>query len=131
MSNDAARGRPSALQYIAYCYGRVLPDSMKDWVRTDLGGKGATGRTVIRFAIPAILVLAPFWLIPTTLYVHASMTLPIFLPFLYVHPRAEQGVASAHGSSKHGLDPELADEYKRLREAPIHRAYIERYGPRS
>ena len=113
-----------------YCYGRVLPESMKDWVRTDLGGKGATGRTVIRFAIPAILVLAPFWLIPTTLYVHASMTLPIFLPYL-LFTHALNKVWRRHMLSKHGLDPALADEYKRSREAPIHRAYIERYGPRS
>jgi len=56
MSNDTGRPRPNVVQYIAYCYGRVLPESMKEWVRTDLGGKGATGRTVIRFAIPAILV---------------------------------------------------------------------------
>ena len=130
MSNDAARGRPSALQYIAYCYGRVLPDSMKDWVRNDLGGKGATGRTVIRFAIPAILVLAPFWLIPTTLYVHASMTLPIFLPYvLFTH--ALNRVWRRHLLSKNGLDPDLADEHKRSRDAHIHRGYIERYGPRS
>jgi len=27
-----------------------------------------------------------------------------------------------HMLSKHGLDPALADEYKRSREAPIHRA---------
>ena len=67
MSSTDTGPRPKLLQYVAYCYGRVLPDSMKDWVRNDLGGKGATGRTMIRFAIPAILVLAPFWLIPTTL----------------------------------------------------------------
>ena len=128
MSNDTGRPRPNVVQYIAYCYGRVLPESMRDWVRNDLGGKGATGRTVIRFAIPAILVLAPFWLIPTTLYVHASMTLPIFLPYL-LFTHALNKVWRRHMLSKHGLDPALADEYKRSREAPIHRAYIERYGP--
>ena len=69
MSNDPGRSRPNVVQYIAYCYGWVLPDSM-------------TSRTIIRFAIPAILVLAPFWLIPTTLYLHVSMTLPIFLPYV-------------------------------------------------
>jgi len=40
MSNDTGRPRPNVVQYIAYCYGRVLPDSMKDWVRNDLGGQG-------------------------------------------------------------------------------------------
>ena len=29
------------LGYIAYCYRRVLPDSMQDWVHNDLAGKGA------------------------------------------------------------------------------------------
>ena len=75
MTQDAA-GR-NILGYIAYCYGRVLPDSMRDWVHNDLAGKGAVTRTIIRAAIPALLVLGPFWLLPTTLYVHAAMTLPI------------------------------------------------------
>lgn len=130
MRSDVGRGRPNFWQYVTYCYGRALPDSMKDWVRADLGGKGATGRTMIRFIIPAIVVLAPFWLIPTTLYVHASMTLPIFLPYvLFTH--ALNRVWRRHLLSKNGMDPDLADEYKRSRDAHIHRAYAERYGPRS
>jgi Family of unknown function (DUF5313) len=129
MSNNTGPSRPNVLQYIGYCYGRVLPDSMKDWVRKDLGGKGATIRTMIRLIIPAILILAPFWLIPTTLYVHASMTLPIFLPYvMFTH--ALNKVWRRHLLRKHGLDPDLADEYVRTRDAHIHRAYIERYGPR-
>ncbi|WP_136246168.1 DUF5313 domain-containing protein [Mycobacterium intracellulare] len=129
MSSEPERRRPSARQYIAYCYGRVLPASMRDWVRNDLAGKGATGRTMIRAIIPAFLVLAPFWLIPTTLYVHASMTLPIFLPFiLFAH--ALNKVWRRHRLAQHGLDPDVVDEYARKRDAHIHRAYIERYGPR-
>jgi hypothetical protein len=130
MSNDAGRPRPNVAQYIAYCYGKALPASMHDWVRNDLGGKGATVRTMIRFIIPAVVVLAPFWLIPTTLYVHASMTLPIFLPYvLFTH--ALNKVWRRHLLSKNGQDPDLADEHKRTRDAHIHRGYIERYGPRS
>jgi hypothetical protein len=129
MSNDTGRRRLNVLQYIAYSYGRVLPDSMQDWVRNDLAGKGATTRTMIRVIIPAVLVLAPFWLIPTTLYVHASMTLPIFLPYvLFSH--ALQKVWRRHRLRQHGLDPDLVDELARKRNAHIHRAYIERYGPR-
>ena len=129
MSNDPRRRRPTALQYLAYCYGAVLPASMHDWVRNDLTGKGAARRTMIRAAIPAFLVLAPFWLIPTTLYVHASMTLPIFLPFiLFTH--ALNKVWRRHMLQVHGLDPELADERARQRDAHIHRSYAERYGPR-
>ncbi|WP_319449410.1 MULTISPECIES: DUF5313 domain-containing protein [unclassified Mycobacterium] len=130
MSNEPERRRPSAMQYIAYCYGRVLPASMRDWVRNDLAGKGATRRTMIRAIIPAFLVLAPFWLIPTTLYVHASMTLPIFLPFiLFAH--ALNKVWRRHRLAQHGLDPDVVDEYIRKRDAHIHRAYIDRYGPRT
>lgn len=129
VSTASTRTKPNVLEYIGYCYGRRLPDTLRDWVRRDLGGKGATGRTMIRFILPAILVLAPFWLIPTTLYVHASMTVPIFLPYvLFTH--ALNKVWRRHVLSKHGLDPDLADEYARSREAPIHQAYIDRYGPR-
>ena len=129
MSNDTPASRPNVGQYIAYSYGKVLPASMRDWVRNDLAGKGATARTMIRAAIPALLVLAPFWLIPTTLYVHASMTLPIFIPFvLFSH--ALNKVWRRHRLAQHGLDPNLVDALARKRDAHIHQAYIERYGPR-
>ena len=130
MSNDPRRRRrPTALQYLAYCYGAVLPASMHDWVRNDLTGKGAARRTMIRAVLPAFLVLAPFWLIPTTLYVHASMTLPIFLPFiLFTH--ALNKVWRRHRLAQHGFDPDIVDDYIRKRDAHVHRAYIERYGPR-
>lgn len=130
MSDDTERRRPNVFQYIAYCYGRALPNSTQDWVRNDLGGKGATTRTMLRWAIPAVLVLAPFWLIPTTLVVHLSMTLPIFAPYV-MFSHALDKAWRRHRLSQHGLDPDLADEYKRKRDAHIHRAYIERYGPRS
>ncbi|MEU9809189.1 DUF5313 family protein, partial [Mycobacterium sp. NPDC050853] len=31
-----AADRPTAWQYIAYSYGKRLPDSMRDWVANDL-----------------------------------------------------------------------------------------------
>ena len=34
------RTKPNAWQYIRYCCGARLPDSMRDWVRRDLAGKG-------------------------------------------------------------------------------------------
>ncbi|MDT5143770.1 MAG: hypothetical protein QOI79_3133, partial [Mycobacterium sp.] len=52
MSDSDVRRRPSALQYIRYCCGGRLPDSMRDWVRNDLAGKGATARMMIRVAVP-------------------------------------------------------------------------------
>lgn len=130
MSDATERRRPSVFQYIAYCYGRALPSSMRAWVRNDLGGKGATTRTMVRWAIPALLVLAPFWLIPTTFVVHLSMTLPIFAPYV-MFSHALDKPWRRHRLRQHGLDADLADEYKRKRDAHIHRAYIERHGPRS
>jgi hypothetical protein len=130
MSNDTARTRPNPWEYIGYCYGRRLPDSMRDWVRNDLAGKGATFRMMVRVFIPAFLIMVPFWFIPTTLDVHLSMTLPILLPFvLFSH--ALNKVWRRHMLRKHGLDPNLADEHSRQKNAHIHEAYIERYGPRS
>ena len=78
-----SRTKPSFFQLVGYCLGKRLPDSMLDWVRNDLAGPGATRRLMLRVLIPAVLVLAPFWLIPTTLYVHLSMTVPILIPFVY------------------------------------------------
>jgi hypothetical protein len=130
MSGGAAPTKPSLLQYIGYSYGKQLPDSMRDWVRNDLAGKGATGRMMIRVFVPALLILAPFWLIPTTLVVHLSMTLPILIPFVYFS-HALNKVWRRHMLRKHGLDPGLVDELSRQKNAHIHQAYIEKYGPRS
>ncbi len=102
---------------------------MRDWVRNDLAGKGATGRMMRRVAVPAVLVLAPFWLIPTTLEVHLSMTLPILIPFVYFS-HALNKVWRRHMLQVHGLNPDLVDELRRKKDAHIHQAYIERYGPR-
>lgn len=130
MNNDTERSRPNFVQYLAYSYGRVLPGSMRDWVREDLAGKGAARRVIIRVTIPAVLVLAPFWLIPTTLYVHASMTLPILIPFVYFS-HALNKVWRRHRLAEHGLDPNLVEDRARIRDADVHRAYAERYGPRA
>jgi Family of unknown function (DUF5313) len=130
MTKDTSRSKPNLLQYIGYSYGMRLPDSMRGWVREDLAGKGATIRMMIRVFIPAFLILAPFWFIPTTLDVHLSMTLPILIPFVFFS-HALNKVWRRHMLAKHGLDPGLADELSRKKNAHIHEAYIERYGPRS
>ncbi|MDT7731282.1 MAG: hypothetical protein QOK45_1535 [Mycobacterium sp.] len=130
MSNATARTRPNLWEYIGYCYGRRLPDSMRNWLSNDLAGMGATIRTMVRAAIPALLVLSPFWFIPMSLYLHLSTTLPIFIPFvLFSH--ALNKVWRRHRLRQHGLDPNLVDELSREKNAHIHQAYIEKYGPRS
>lgn len=130
MSSPTARTHPGALEYIAYCYGRRLPYSMRDWVANDLAGPGATVRMMIRVAIPAVLILAPFWLIHTTLYVHLSMTVPILIPFVFFS-HALNKVWRRHMLRIHNIDPGMVDELARKRDAHIHRAYIEKYGPRT
>ena len=127
---ERAATKPSPWQYIKYCYGGRLPDSMRDWVRNDLAGKGATRRMMIRMFIPAFVVLLPFWFIPTTLVVHLSMTVPILIPFVYFS-HALNKVWRRHMLRAHGLDPSLVDELSRKKNARVHEAYIERYGPRS
>lgn len=129
MSQDANRTRPNFFQFLRYCFGGRLPDSMRDWVRNDLAGKGASARMMRRVAVPAVIVLAPFWLIPTTLDVHLGMTLPILIPFVYFS-HALNKVWRRHMLAVHDLDPELVDELARKRDAHIHQSYIERYGPR-
>ncbi|MGV0716769.1 DUF5313 domain-containing protein [Mycolicibacterium sp. XJ662] len=124
------RTRPNLWEYIGYSYGRRLPDSMRDWVRNDLAGEGATRRMMIRVFIPAFIVVAPFWFIPTTLDVHLTMTLPILIPFVYFS-HALNKVWRRHMLAKHGLDPALVDEISRRKKAHVHQAYIDRFGPRS
>lgn len=125
MAND----RPTLLQYVAYSYGRRLPDSMRSWVSHDLAGEGAVRRHVIRAAIPPLLVLAPFWLLPASPYVHLEMTAPICIWALLMSVALNK-VWRRYRSAQHNLDPNLVDAIKRKKDAHIHEAYIRRYGPR-
>jgi len=119
---------PNALQYVAYCYGKVLPASMSDWVRNDLAGKGARWRTLWRVTIPALLVIAPLWLIPASPVMHMAMGALLFVPFIYF-AHALDKIWRVHRLRQHGLDPELVDEIARQRDAPRHEEYRKRYGP--
>ncbi len=123
----AERTKPNPWQYIAYCYGKVLPASMNDWVRNDLAGNGARRRTLIRVAIPGLLIIAPLWLIPTTTYMHLAMSALLFLPFLYF-AHALDKIWRTHRLRQHRLDPELVDEIARQRDAHIREAYRKRHG---
>lgn len=124
------RTKPTVLQYIGYCYGRRLPNSMLQWVADDLAGPGATVRMMVRVFIPAVLILLPFWLIPMSLYLHMSTTLPILIPFVFFS-HALNKVWRRHMLRKHGLDTSLVDYRNRQRDAHIHDAYAQKYGPRS
>jgi len=121
--------RPNAMQYILYSYGRRLPDTMRDWVQHDLAGRGAATRMVVRAMLPCLLLLAPLLLIPTTLYVYCGMTIPILIPFVYFSIALNR-IYRRHRLAQHGLDPALADELAKAKDADLRRAYEERYGPR-
>jgi len=121
--------RPPALQYVGYVFGRRLPDEYRDWVRNDLAGEGAVLRHMLRYAVPPLVVLAPFWLLPASLYVHLEMTAPIYIWALLI-TLALNKVWRRHRLAQHGLDPNLADEVARRKNARMHAAYIAKYGPR-
>src|ERR1700752_2786705 len=99
-----ATNQPTFAQYIAYSYGRRLPDTMQPWVSHDLAGEGAVRRHMIRAAIPPFLVLAPFWLLPASLYVHLEMTAPIYIWALLMS-LALNKVWRRHRLAQHELDP--------------------------
>jgi hypothetical protein len=124
-----ATAKPKLLQYIAYSYGRCMPDSMHTWVARDLAGEGAVRRHMIRAAVPPFLVLAPFWLLPASLYVHLEMTVPIYVWTLLMS-LALNKVWRRHRLAQHGLDPNLTDAIKHEKQATMHEDYIRRYGPR-
>jgi hypothetical protein len=125
----STRTAPTPLQHIAYAYGRQLPDSMQGWVAHDLAGKGAIRRHMIRSAIPPLLVLAPFWLLPASPYVHLEMTAPIYA-WVLLMAVALNKVWRRYRLTQHGLDPNLVDTIRREKDARMHEDYIRRYGPR-
>ena len=84
---------------------------------------------MIRWAIPPLFVLAPFWLLPASLYVHTEMTAPIYI-WVVLMSIALNKVWRRHRLAQHGLDPNLVDVIRRRKDAHLHENYVERYGPR-
>ncbi|HEV7583077.1 MAG TPA: DUF5313 domain-containing protein [Mycobacterium sp.] len=121
--------KPNLWQYIGYSYGRRLPNSMRSWVARDLAGDGAIRRHMLRWAIPPLLVLAPLWLLPASIYVHTEMTAPLYFWALLIS-LALNKVWRRHRLADHGLDPNLVDVINRRKQARMHEDYIRRYGPR-
>ncbi len=122
MSGD----RPNFLQYVGYSYGKVLPESMNNWVIQDLGGRGATVRMTLRFVLPTFIGLSLMWLIPGTLFAKVGATLPIFVPFVYFSVALNR-VYRRHRMSSHGLNPDLADWWVRERDYAERAEYESRF----
>src|ERR1700750_3472313 len=104
--------RPKPIQYLGYVFGRRLPDEYREWVRNDLAGPGAIRRHMIRWAIPPLLVLAPFWLLPASLYVHTEMTAPLYIWALLI-TLALNKVWRRHRLDVSGQVPNLVDVINR------------------
>ncbi|MBI3226554.1 MAG: DUF5313 domain-containing protein [Mycolicibacterium cosmeticum] len=121
--------RPSALQHLAYAYGRRLPDSMREWVAHDLTGPGAIRRHMIRYSIPPLLILSPLWLLPASVYVHLEMTVPIYF-WAVVMAFVLNKIWRRHRLAQHGLDPNLVDLANREKNARFHEEYAQRFGAR-
>jgi len=121
--------RPTPWQYVTYAYGRRLPATMRNWVAEDLAGEGAVRRHMIRMAIPPLLVLAPLWLLPASLYVHLEMTAPIYI-WAVLMSLALNKVWRRHRLAQHDLDPTLVDAIRRRKDARLHDDYAARFGPR-
>jgi len=119
--------RPNLIQYLAYCYGAVLPAQYADWVRHDLSGRGAQRRNFVRVTIPAVLVVAPLWLIPASVGMHLAMSTLLLVPFIYF-AHALDKIWRTHRLRQHGLDPDLVDERQRSRDALIREDYQRRHG---
>jgi hypothetical protein len=128
-SDDPAMSaaRPNLMQYIGYCAGKVLPPEMDDWVRHDLTGPGAWTRTLIRVSIPAVLIVAPLWLIPASVGMHLAMSTLLLIPFVYF-AHALDKIWRAHRLRQHGLDPGLVDQRARNRDAQMREDYERRHG---
>ena len=123
-----ATARPTLLQYLAYSYGRRLPDSIRSWVSHDLPVREPSVGTYPRRDTPTS-VLAPLWLLPASLYVHLEMTAPIYIWALLMSlTLTRYGADTGWPSTACRLN--LVDANRRKKDAHIHEDYIRRYGQR-
>ena len=122
-----ARTTPTPAQRLGYITGRTLPHSMRDWVRDDLTGPGATRRYLLRILVPILPVLALFLLVPGPLWIGLSMMALLYIPLIYFAV-ALMYVYRRHRLIRHGLDPAWADSAVRERQAAERRDYERRYG---
>jgi len=122
MSNDAGRPRPNVAQFNHLLLRKGAAASMRTGCATTWGAREPLSARMIRFILPAVVVAGPVLADPTTLYVHASMTLPIFLPYvLFTH--ALNRVWRRHLLSKNGLDPTWPTKQTRPRRPHPPRLY--------
>ncbi|MEP9394716.1 DUF5313 domain-containing protein [Gordonia sp. VNQ95] len=125
-TTSTATERPHGWQYVKYCYGGRLPDSMRDWVTNDLAGPGAATRMVARWAIPCIVVLVPLLFTPADWLVRANMTVPILIPYIFFSIALNR-VYRRFRLTQHGLDPDLVNKLEREKNADLYDEYRRKY----
>ncbi|MFC9786806.1 DUF5313 family protein [Rhodococcus sp. NPDC127528] len=120
--------KPTFGQYLGYLFGRTLPDSLQDWVKGDLVGRGASVRYVVRFTVPLIpLFLAFYLLIPGERWIPLAMMALLLFPVLYF-AIALMNIYRRHRLLAHGLDPELLNEKAQRRVQRTREDYEHRHG---
>ncbi|MFD4369646.1 DUF5313 family protein [Rhodococcus sp. NPDC058521] len=120
--------RPGPLQWLGYCFGRTLPESMQDWVRNDLVGDWAVPRHLVRSMVPFLPIFAAFFLFPGPLWLNASMTLlGVVLALFYSVAYMAQN--RARRLERHGLPPDLENPKARKRHEAERAAYAKLHGP--
>ncbi|GAB33990.1 DUF5313 family protein [Gordonia otitidis] len=124
MADTAAR--PRGWQYLRYCYGAVLPVSMRDWVANDLAGKGAPLRMVVRWAIPCIILMLPMLFVPADWGVRFIMFSPIPIAYVFFSI-ALNVIYRRHRLEQHGLNPDLVKRNERVRNADLYDEYHRKY----
>ncbi|MEV0947048.1 DUF5313 family protein [Rhodococcus sp. NPDC049939] len=118
---------PTFRQYVGYSFGRILPESMQDWVRKDLVGPGASMRYLARFMLPGSVALLLFLLIPGPVWVPLAMMGLLLIPLLYF-AIALMNNYRRHRLLIHGLDPELVNERATRRASRTREDYEKRHG---
>jgi hypothetical protein len=103
--------RPSPLQYIAYSFGRKLPDEMREWVRNDLIGDHALTRHMFRSMMPFLPVFVAGLLVPGPVVLRiACVLLGLILALIYSF--AFMDMNRRRRLSLHGLPEDLQNERK-------------------
>lgn len=119
--------RPNFVQYCGYLLGKTLPDRYQDWVRNDLVGPGAQVRYIVRFTVPAALILLLFLLIPGPIWIPLAMMALLLIPLAYFVV-ALGNIYRRHRLQSHGLDPELMNEKAQRRADRTREDYEKRHG---
>ncbi len=103
--------RPGPLRYIAYSFGRKLPDDLHDWVRNDLTGDHAVARHLFRSMVPFLPIFVAGLLVPGPLVLRAAcVLLAVILALIYSF--AFMDMNRRRRLSQHGFSEDLENERK-------------------